>query len=75
MGTLDYTQVKHDGTAWKIYNVKFGNFENDLDAIGAFLEELEQKGEEPFAFIPNIGRVPFGYAGTVGMAILVKKKA
>jgi hypothetical protein len=65
--------ISHDGKVWRIYYYQISNLENELDAFGNFLEELEAKGESPTAILPDVGTRTFSYARIVGFAILVKK--
>lgn len=70
--------VKHEGRHWRVYYYPIDHFELDISKLGSFLEELEDRGEQVLAIVPNIGFVMAslvlsGFQGVKGFAIIARK--
>jgi hypothetical protein len=75
---LSAAQVKHDGAAFRVYYYKIDAFEEDLAALGEFLESVKAAGEEVVAVVPNTGFVGAswvleGFQGVKGFAVVSRK--
>lgn len=71
-------EVVFEGKNWVVYLFRISNFERELDDLGHFLEEIEDRGEKVFAIIPNIGFSSTSFftqiSGVIGFAIISRKK-
>lgn len=71
-------EVAFEGKSWVVYLFRISDFESDLDDLGRFLEEIEDRGEKVFAIIPNIGYTSTSFfsqiSGVTGFAIISRKK-
>gem|GEM_PF-3025391 len=71
--------IRYEGKRWRIYYYHIGDFEEDLQKFGAFLEKIEDGGEKVLAIVPNTGIVKTSlvlgtsFQGVKGFAVVSKK--